>query len=339
MLLAVDDAAATVFLGAAKAVGTRGGRGQISDESAAAVQSLAGLGLGVDAPDVATLAESTPGHLAAALTETDQCTTSVEILAVMALVDGALDPARISSVLDYADALDVDDDWLSDLAMSLEPDLSPVIADMDDKNLRSITDGRLDLSRIDDIDRWLMPYEEDDVDPALADRYQDLASLPTGTFGHDFWAFYDRHHFAFPGQPDAVNEVFGMPHASAHVISGYDTTPQGEMLVSTFTSRMHPVYPMSGHVLPVIYSWHLGIEFNELAGSYQGALDPAKLWVAWGRGRHCQGDTFDESFSLWDQAEMPVDRVRDSLDVTPLDPVDAASDQGAVPGVDYRPIA
>jgi hypothetical protein len=339
MLLAVDDAAATVFLGAAKAVGTRGGRGQISDESAAAVQSLAGLGLGVDAPDVATLAESTPGHLAAALTETDQCTTSVEILAVMALVDGALDPARISSVLDYADALDVDDDWLSDLAMSLEPDLSPVIADMGDHNLRSVTNGQLDLSQVGDINQWLMPYDGDAEDPALADRYRDLAELPTGTFGHEFWSFYVRHQFAFPGQPGAVNEIFGTPHACTHVISGYDTTPQGEMLVSTFTSRMHPVYPMSGHVLPVIYSWHLGIEFNELAGSYRGALDPAKLWVAWGRGLRSQGDTFDESFTLWDQAEMPADHVRQELNVPPLDPMHAASRRGAVPGVDYRPTA
>ena len=72
-----------------------------------------------------------------------------------------------------------------------------------------------------------------------------------------------------------MNEMFGTPHDCTHVIWGYDTTPQGELLVSTFTSRMHPVFPMAGHVLPVIYSWHVGIEFNKLAGSYKGALDPA----------------------------------------------------------------
>jgi hypothetical protein len=30
----------------------------------------------------------------------------------------------------------------------------------------------------------------------------------------------------------------------------------------TFTVGMHPLEPMAGHILPVIFSWHLGIELN-----------------------------------------------------------------------------
>ena len=96
---------------------------------------------------------------------------------------------------------------------------------------------------------------------------------------------------------------------------------------------------MSGHVLPVIYSWHLGIECNDLAGSYTGALDPAKFWMAWDRGRHASGDTFGQEFTIWEQAEKSLDDVRDAFDVEPLDPAFAASSGGAVTGVDYRPIA
>jgi hypothetical protein len=34
---------------------------------------------------------------------------------------------------------------------------------------------------------------------------------------------------------------------------------------------------MSGQVLPVIFSWHLGIAFNESADMAKGALDPAEI--------------------------------------------------------------
>jgi len=40
------------------------------------------------------------------------------------------------------------------------------------------------------------------------------------------------------------------------VISDYDTSARGELLVSTFTAGMHPINPMSGHILPVIFFFH-----------------------------------------------------------------------------------
>jgi hypothetical protein len=321
------------------------------------------LGLGADPPDLGSLTSATPKDLAAALSDPGQAVTAVtavtaveaataataveaataatavEILAVIALVDGDLDKARIEQVLGFADQLDVHDDWLNDLAKSLDPDLGPIIADMGDKNLRSVTDGRVNLADIDDVSHWLMPYDGDDADDHLGDRYRDLSSLPPGTLGYEFWSFYDRHSFAFPGQPGAVNEVFGTPHDCTHLLSGYDTTPQGELLVSTFTARMHPIFAMAGHILPVIYSWHLGIEFNKLASSFKGALDPAKFWVAWDRGQQTAGDSFSAEFDLWDHAEEPLAAIRQTFEVPPLDDANAASSNGAVAGVDYNPIA
>jgi hypothetical protein len=339
MLLTIDDRAATAVLGAVKSVGTGGRRRDLSDATATAISTLAPLALGVAPPDIATLAEPEPGRLAARLSSSEDCSTAVQMLAVTSLVDGRFDDARIGTVLEYADALDVKDDWLGDLAMSLESDITPVVEDMNDHNLQSVTDGRLHLSEVRDINQWLEPYDPDGDDSGLAERYEDLASLPEGSFGHAFWSFFDRRHFPFAGQPGAVNEVFATPHGSTHVISGYDTTPQGEMLVSTFTSRMHPLFPMSGHVLPVIYSWHLGVECNELAGCFQGALDPAKMWMAWNRGQQATADMFDPSFAFWDHAERPLNAVRDDFGVQPLDPAYAASPEGATEGVDYRPIA
>ena len=340
MLLSLDDRHATTLLGAAKTVAMAGddGGGTVSHAAVQAIGSLAEIGLGTGAPDLGLLGPVSPGQLAAAIDDPAHATTATEVLAVMALVDGTRDAGRVGAVLEFAQGLACQAEWLADLSMSLEEDLGPMIADMGDRNLRSITEGRLDLSDIDDISHWLMPYD-DEEDTALAAKYAALSTLAPGTLGHAFWSFYDRHHFVFPGQPGAVNEMFGTPHDCTHVISGYDTTPQGELLVSTFTSRMHPVFPMAGHVLPVIYSWHVGIEFNKLAGSYRGALDPAKFWVAWDRGLRTTADTFAQEFSLWDHAEDRLEDVRATFSVAPLDPAHAASSQGAVAGVDYNPIA
>ena len=345
MLLSLKDNQTSVLLGAARTVATGGGTKPLSSDAAAAITSLAVLGLGADPPDLGSLASATPKDLAAALSDPGQAATAAtaataaEILAVIALVDGDLDEARIEQVLDFADQLDVRDEWLNDLAKSLDPDLGPIIADMGDKNLRSVTHGRVNLSDIDDVSQWLMPYDSDDADDHLGDRYRDLSSLQPGTLGYEFWSFYDRHSFAFPGQPGAVNEVFGTPHDCTHLLSGYDTTPQGELLVSTFTARMHPIFAMAGHILPVIYSWHLGIEFNKLAGSFKGALDPAKFWVAWDRGQQTAGDTFSAEFDLWHHADEPLAAIRRTFEVPPLDDAHAASSNGAVAGVDYNPIA
>jgi hypothetical protein len=130
MLLAVDDRQASVLLGAAKAVATGGDHGMLSDAAAGAISSLAVLGLGIDPPDLDTLNPSIRAQLSAALDDSTQVTTSIEALAVMALVDGTLDAGRIGRVTEFATGLGFRDDWLADLSMSLDDDLGPVIAEM-----------------------------------------------------------------------------------------------------------------------------------------------------------------------------------------------------------------
>ena len=115
------------------------------------------------------------------------------------------------------------------------------------------------------------------------------------------------------------------PLDSTHLLSGYSTSPQGELLVSTFTAGMHPLEPMAGHVLPGIFSWHLGIELNPLAGSWTGALHPRKFWVA-SRGAETIGDPFAADWDFWTLAEAPLEDLKRRYKILPLDPHDAAAD-------------
>ena len=161
----------------------------------------------------------------------------------------------------------------------------------------------------DDIDAWIMPYR-DHPDPELHARYAALTSNDEGTFGKAFADFYTANGFAYAGDPGSANEQFTTPHDSAHVLSGYDTSLQGELLVSTFTAGMHPDEPITGHILPVIVSWHLGIELAEFAGSTTGSLDPRKFFVAWTRGDETAGDTLSPRWDFWEHAPVPLAEVR-----------------------------
>ena len=67
---------------------------------------------------------------------------------------------------------------------------------------------------------------------------------------------------------------------------------------------------MSGHILPVIFTWHLGLAFNDVAGAAHGALDPEEFWRAWARGEACRTDLFGAGWNFWAWAAEPLEDLR-----------------------------
>jgi hypothetical protein len=281
--------------------------------------------------DPQALAPITPEQLSAAITDADLANHAAQFLTVMATIDGDVNQAKIATVLRYASALGVHEDYLRQLAELARNNLQWLIADVQRQNLRSITGRDLDVT----IDAWIMPYK-DHENPDLVARHEALDRLPEGTFGRTFFEFYKTNGFQFAGSTDSVNDDFATPHDSAHVLSGYDTTPQGELLVSTFTAGMHPHEPMSGHILPVIMTWHMGVELVHFTGKFSGGLDPEKFWVAWDRGSEVTTDTFGPGWDFWGVVDVPLETLREQYHVPVLDPRHAAG--GAVPSW-YRPTA
>jgi hypothetical protein len=320
-------------LGAMRCVATGRGTAPLSAADRVALDAFDRFILrresGLD-PDA--LPDVSPAQLAAAIADADARNHVVQFLVVMAVVDGVVDRRRIAVVVDYARSLDSHEEAVRQLAELGRGNLAWVRADMARQNLLSITGRALDVS----IDEWILPYRGDRTNRALAARYHALGELPSGTLGRTFFEFYRTNQFAFPGEPDGLNERFAAPHDTTHVLSGYDTTPQGELLVSTFTAGMHPREPMSGHILPVIVSWHLGIELAKTPGSITGQLDPEKFWLAWERGAEVTTDVFAGGWKLWDVAGEPLERLRAAYRIPALDPAHAA--HGEVPAW-YRPIA
>lgn len=316
ILIHATPVQARTILGAMRQAGTAGGRFVVSD---AVRKALASADRYVfDAKDrlnVDALPAVRPAELAAMLTGPPQAEMATRFLAVMALMDGVLDRARVDTVLEYAGLLGVREGYLAELSESVCGNLQWALNDMTRQNILSLWNEPWDESV--DIMDVLLPYKGQSADPALAARYKTLERLPQGTVGRAFWEIYTKNGYAFPGEANAVNARFATPHDSTHVVSGYDTSPQGEILVSTFTAGMHPMRPMEGHILPVIYSWHLEIKINDLAKSAKGQLDPEQFWVAWTRGARTAVDLFALDWDFWAHVEEPVEEVRRRYRVSP----------------------
>jgi hypothetical protein len=323
---------ARTILRAMRQVATADGAEKLTDADRTALVSAAVYVFRRDEPlDPDALAPITPAELADAVPDAELADHAAQFLTVMATIDVDVDPAKIAAVLRFGDALGVHEDYLRELAALAQGKLKWLAADVARQNLLSITGKELDVSE----DAWILPFK-DHPDPELAGRYAALGELPAGTLGHTFFHFYRQYGFAFPGEAAGLNPEFATPHDSTHVLSGYDTSPQGELLVSTFTAGMHPEEPMSGHILPVIMTWHMGVELIEFTGRYTGGLDPEKFWVAWTRGSEVTTDTFARAWDFWHEVERPLDDVRADYHVPPLDPRHAAS--GDVPDW-YQPSA
>lgn len=296
---------ARIVLSAMLAVAAAGGEPSDADRAsiAAAARYIFRL---KEPPDLASLPPPDDETLHMLSANTGLARETASFATVMAFVDGRIDDAKLRKVLELANALGVHDDFIDDVARLAQGRLRDATAHMIRANLESVT-GR--PWRTDEMEPWLLPYRKA-PDAALAARFRALATLPEETFGHAFAAFYARNAYAFPGAPAALNARFAVPHDSTHVLAGYDTTPRGELLTSVFTAAMHPHHAMSGHVLPVILSWHLGIPLNEVAGAAKGALDPQEFWHAWARGESVTIDLFDPAWNFWSAAQQQLEVVR-----------------------------
>jgi hypothetical protein len=320
MIIRVTETQARAILGSMRDIALAHGASSVSDADSATIEAAARIVLGLPDGVPAGLAPCPPDALARAMAgDQDDGNQAVRMLAVMSLAGGRIDQEKIALVQQYADALSVHESYVVVLAEAAAGEIAAASACMIRKNAESFP--RLDLQGIDaDPIAPFLPYRGGRDDAGLAARYEALADLGASTFGRAFWEHFKRNGFAFPGDPNGLAEGFTTPHDTSHVLSGYSTSAQGELLVSTFIGAMHPDHPMSAEVLPVLFSWHLGIALNKIAGSWRGAFEPRKFWTAWDRGAATSVDVLDPGWDFWTAVHWPLDELRREHGVSPADP-------------------
>ncbi|HVY97656.1 MAG TPA: hypothetical protein VHA54_11915 [Solirubrobacterales bacterium] len=318
MLLRVPRAEAEAILGAMRAVALEHGTDGVTEMDRETILGAATIVFGLEEIDTSAIEPVAPERLAAVVPGGEEAERAVRMLAVMSLADGVADAEKTALVRSYAEALGVRDGYLEILTEVAADEIAQATACMVRKNAESFP--HLDSSRLEESAiAPFLPYR-DAPDPELEARYAALGELPAESFGRAFYDHFKRNSFEFPGNPNGLAEGFTTPHDSSHVLSGYSTSEAGELCVSTFIGAMHPDHPMAAEVLPVIYSWHLGVKLNDIAKSSTGAFEPRRFWTAWERGAATSVDVVAPDWDFWAATEAPLQQLRTEYGVPPADP-------------------
>jgi hypothetical protein len=311
-----DVAAAT--LGAMRAVALEHGGPGLTEMDRETIGSAALIVFGLGDAVVERFAPVDPAGLANAVDGDEAAARAIRMLSVMSLADGEIDAEKTALVRAYADALGIAPDYLDILAEAAADEIAQAAACIVRKNAESfphLDSSRLSISAV----APFFPYK-DAPDPELEARYTALGYLPADTFGHAFFEHFRKNGFFFPGNRDGLAEGFTTPHDSSHVLSGYSTSEGGEICVSTFIGAMHPDHPMAAEVLPVIFSWHLGVKLNDIAHSNTGVFEPAHFWTAWERGSQVTTDIVAPDWDFWGATTVPLEELRAAYGVPGVDP-------------------
>jgi hypothetical protein len=307
-----------VILGGMEAIAEVSGPESVTDADRLTISAAGRVLFGLDEADAEARHRAVgPDELVTAMSSNELATTACRILGVMTMVDGELDQAKIDLLEEYAAALGRDDTFLGVMTDAIKGEMEQSAACMIRKNIHSFP--KLDQVSP-DFGKVMLPYQGDRADPELAARYAALGELPDGTFGRAFFEHFHRNSFAFPGDPSGLSEGFTTPHDSSHVLAGYSTSQAGEICVSTFIAGMHPDYPMAAEIVPVLFSWHLGIQLTPVAGSFRGAYEPTRFWTAWDRGVNTEIDVLDPNWDFWGAVDAPLDDLRAEYAITPVSP-------------------
>ena len=160
------------------------------------------------------------------------------------------------------------------------------------------------------------------ADQALADRFYAFEQLPEDTLGYQFFRHCKDQGIGFSGEKGGF-PIGAMYHDFAHLLSGYDTSPEGEMKNAAFQAGFCQgdedfftmLFAISIHttgvnLAPIAMPVHLG-----RIGEGNLALETFHGWQRGAAMKVDLGGTWD----FWDWVDLPIDVVRERLGVPPRD--------------------
>ena len=163
--------------------------------------------------------------------------------------------------------------------------------------------------------------------PRLADQFRALGGSRKPATDASSGHFTASTEFRVPGEKDAFMGLFAVPHDGLHVLSGFSTSIQGELLVSTFTGAMHHTATPCARPYPArhLRQWHVGSDVNGI-GAQSSALDPHQvLGQLAARGESTTTDVLSRSGTSGRPRSTSRELREQACEIVPLLPADAAT--------------
>ncbi len=268
--------------------------------------------------DLETLGPITPEELAAAIREPALRRQLVRGMVVLSLVDGEASPAEVALVDRFASALEVKSPDLRALRHLADENL--VRARFDIARRFFAREKGLEMARekgLGWVVRSLAAMAGLREDAGIAARYRALRDAPDGSLGRAYAEFIRDNQFSFPGEKGSPPEMVAL-HDLTHVLSGYGTTPEGELQVLAFHAgcRREEKDPFS-FLMFGIAEFHLGLAMSPVAAVSRGKFDPVLFFAALRRGTACTIDPTD-GWDPWPLMHENLQEIRVRCGITPL---------------------
>lgn len=261
--------------------------------------------------DPRSLEPIAPDELARIVTRPHQRKRALQLMVVMALVEG--EPrAHVETTIDaFADTLAVDRRDLDVLREAAQEHVFMVRFDLV-RRLGSTLLRDQKLATLKSMATTALCGE----DQAVADKYRALEGYAQGTLGralHDYWR---KNGFGLPGEKGGLPER-GIFHDVGHLLSGYGTDPYGEIRQGAFQAGFVRTDGFA-FLLFAILQFHMGIRITPVAKGERGYFDPKDVINAAARGASCSVDLSDpQQWNFWQVADVPLEELRARYGITP----------------------
>lgn len=315
-LMQPDPAAALLGLRAMKTVASVSGAPGKSQ--LALMEAARRVLLHVDA-DIATLPPVTPAELAAGFPSPDLRHQFVNGLLVLSLADGVPSRETVAKIEAFAEALGIATPELTNLRRLAEQHMTLFKLDLLRRSqVGDIMRNQLDQHGVVALAKSILGMRGLIEDTELAARYRAWEKLPADTVGRSMWDYFQRNKFGMPGERFGFPEA-GLYHDFCHVLGGYDTDPQGELQVASFTAGFKQARPFY-LILFAVLIFSAGVNARPTADGFvtlgvlgePGAAE--RMFAAVERGTLVNTDLSDK-WDYWPIVERPIDEVRRQLNI------------------------
>jgi hypothetical protein len=239
----------------------------------------------------------------------------LQLAVIMTTIDGDVSETTTASVVKLANALGVDEKGVRTLQRVAANQDTLARFDLMRRVGRRLIGKAWRDERWDGVSKIVSRiFGSGREEPEVARRYHKLGLLPHGTFGRALWEHLVVHDFALPGEPEGIPEG-ALFHDLGHVLSGYETDPDGELQQAFQAGFVRNDGFM--FLFFAIAQFHLGLKITPVADAEIGRLDIDKLMTALARGAACKVD-LSENFDHWAHFARPLEEVRNELGIPAL---------------------
>lgn len=282
--------------------------GAFSDEERALLEAVAEA-LSIRA-DLGALDPAGPRAIAEAFEGQEERQHVLQMLVVMAMVDGDANDAEKRVIRDFARALGLDKALIERARSMAMSHLNMLRLDMV-RRLPPRAEGEPESK---DDEGWMGVWKvfgaasRAGVNTEMAWRHKGFGLLPDGTLGRVYWEYMTSRRFLFPGERGAILPDAGL-HDFLHALTGYDTSMTGEVELAAFTAGLKKMEDPFALIFGTLCVSHLGERLvSGGAPPSKMELDPARVGAAFRRGLFAAPELTEE-WSFLSDVERPIDEL------------------------------